>query len=113
MCYDLSAGTTAQILEPPLNRTVPVNSIVIYICKTIGLVGWNIDGFTSVLSLEAPATIDLFREQGFTLDSNNKSVLLVNTTLRNRRTIIRCQTGQNLIALNETSEVAVFTVFGE
>ena len=113
VCDDFSAGATAQILEPPHNQTVPVNSVAIFICKTIGLVSWNIEGFTYELSLEAPTIIDLFRVQGFTLDRKNKSLLLVNTTLINRRTSIHCKTGQSLIALNETSEVAVLTVFGE
>ena len=101
-------------MEPPRNQTVPVNSVAQFTCITIGLVAWKIDGISSELSLQdANATINLFRKEGFTVVNDNKSVLLVNTTIRNYRTSIRCQTGPNRVNLNMTSEVAVLRVFGE
>ena len=91
-----------------------MNSVARFTCVTTGLVAWTIDGISSELSLQdAVETINLFRTQGFTVLSNNKSVLLVNTTIRNYRASIRCQTGPNRLTLNDTSEVAVLTVFGE
>ena len=101
-------------MEPPHNQTVPVNSVARFTCITTGLVAWKIDGISSELSVQdAAETINLFHTKGFTVINNNKSVLLVNTTIRNYTASIHCHTGPNRIELDETSEVAVLTVFGE
>ena len=110
-----SSGTTSRIVEPPHDQTVPVNSVAKFTCRTTGLVVWIIDGaVSSLLSLrDGNETVNLFRMEGFTLDSENKSVLLVNATIRNNKTSIRCRTGPNRITAHETSEEVVFTVFGK
>ena len=102
-------------MEPPHDQTVPVNSVAKFTCRTTGIVVWIIDGAVrSTLSLVDPnETVNHFRMEGFTLDSEKKSVLLVNATIRNNKTSICCQTGPNRITPNETSEEVVFTVFGK
>ena len=107
MFYE-SAGNAQQIVEYPQNRTVPVNSVVRFTCRTTSFVVWQING-TQLSSDNA----EVFKQRGITIESENESVLLVNATLENNGTRILCRTGLNPTRLNETSEVAFLTVFGE
>ena len=51
--------------------------------------------------------------RGIIVDSGNKSVLLVNATLENNGTNVRCLTGKNLVNLRVMSNTATLIVFGE
>ena len=103
-----SAGNAQQIVEPPQNQTVPVNSVARFTCRTTSFVVWEIDG--AQLSSDSA---EVFKRFGITVENENQSVLLVNATLENNRKTILCQIGLNRASLNVTSEVAVLTVFGE
>ena len=60
-------GTAAQILEPPQNQTVPVNSVARYACRTTGVVVWEINN-TQLLSDEV---IQVFRYRSVQVDIEN------------------------------------------
>ena len=96
-------------MEHPQNRTVPVNSVVRFICRTTNqLVVWEIDAIQF-----SSDTDEVFKQLGFTVDSENESVLLVNATRENNRTKILCRTGSSRARANVTSDVAVLTVYGK
>ena len=101
-------GNAQQILEHPQNQTVPVNSVARFTCTTTNFVLWQIDE----TQLSSDSAED-FKELGFTVDSENESVLLVNATQKNNGTKILCRTGLSRAMTDVTSEVAVLTVFGE
>ena len=103
------AGTAAQILEPPQNQTVPVNSVARYACRTTGVVVWQINN----TQLSSNELIQGFRNRSVIVDIVNDSVLLVNATLRNNGTRISCQTGPDRYNLRPSSTTSVLTVFGE
>ena len=103
-----SAGNAQQIVEPPQNQTVPVNSVGRFTCRTTSFVVWVING--AQLSSD---TVEDFKQLGITVENENGSVLLVNATLENNGKTILCRTGLNRASLNVISEVAVLTVFGE
>ena len=103
------AGTAAQILEPPQNQTVPVNSVARYACRTTSVVVWLINN-TQLLS---DGLIQGFHNRNVIVDIENQSVLLVNATLRNNGTKISCLTGPNHFHLKISSTISVLTVFGE
>ena len=103
------AGTAAQILEPPQNQTVPVNSVAIYACRTTSVVVWQINN-TQLLS---DGLIQGFRNRNVIVDIENVSVLLVNATFRNNGTRISCLTGPNRFDLRSSNTTSVLTVFGE
>ena len=104
----IMTGNAQQILEHPQNQTVPVNSVARFTCTTTNFVLWEIN--ESQLSSDSAED---FKELGFTVDSENESVLLVNATQENNNTRILCRTGLGRTRLNVASEVAVLTVFGE
>ena len=110
-----SAGNAARIVEPPQNQTLPVNSVARFTCITIDIVVWEIkpvdSNITTRLSLEI-AAVNLL-QQGIIVDSGNKSVLLVNATLENNETNVRCLTGENLLNLRVMSNTSTLIVFGE
>ena len=103
------AGTAAQILEQPQNQTVPVNSVARYVCRTTGIVVWQIN----ITQLSSDDIIEGLRMRGDIVDVENRSVLLMNATLRNNGTRIHCLTGQDRFKLTFSSRTAVLTVFGE
>ena len=102
-----SAGNAQQIVEHPQNQTVPVNSVVRFTCRTTSFVVWEIDAIQFLSAAED------FKQLGFTVDSENESVLLVNATRENNGTRIVCRTGSSRSRPNVTSKVAVLTVFSE
>ena len=114
-----SAGNAARIVEPPHNQTLPVNSVARFTCITIDIdiVVWEIkpvdSNFSTMLSLEIPDEGVNLLQRGITIDSGNKSVLLVNATLENNKTNVRCLTGKNLLNLAVMSDTATLIVFGE
>ena len=110
-----SAGNAARIVEPPHNQTLPVNSVARFTCITIDIVVWEIkpvdSNISTRLSLEI-AAVNLL-QRGIIVDSGNKSVLLVNATLENNETNVRCLTGENVLNLRVMSDTATLIVFGE
>ena len=94
-------------MEHPQNQTVPVNSVVRFTCRTTSFVLWEID------EIQFLAAAEDLQQLGFTVDSENESVLLVNATRENNGTKILCQTGSSRARPNVISEVAILTVFGE
>ena len=70
---------------------------------------WQINN-TQLLS---DTLTEAFRMRGVIVDIENGSVLLVNATLRNNGTRIRCLTGSDHFHLTSRSRTAVLTVFGE
>ena len=105
VCYYPSLATATQIVVPPQNQTVPVNSVARFTCRTTSFVVWQVNN-AQLLSM----FIETFRLRGITLDGENGSVLLVNATLRNNGAKIFCITGSEL---HVTSKIAIMTVFGE
>ena len=103
-----STGAAAQIMEPPHNQTVPVNSVARFTCRNASFVVWQINS-TQLLSDEF---VETFRVQGFRVDSQNDSVLLANATLENNKTSITCVAGPSPTAL-VPSGTAVLIVFGK
>ena len=59
------------------------------------------------------ADVYLLQQQGIRVDSDNKSILLVNATLENNGTNIRCLTGLDAIRLTVISNTTMLMVFGE
>ena len=114
---NLHAGNTPQIVEPPHNQTLPVNSVARFTCITIDVVVWEIktvdSNFSTRLSLQVPDEGVNLLQRGITVDSGNKSVLLVNATLETNRTNVHCLTGKNLLNLRVMSNTATLIVFGE
>ena len=102
-----SAGNAQQIVEYPQNQTVPVNSVVRFTCRTTSFVVWEID------AIQFLSAVEDFEKLGFTVDSENESVLLVNATQENNGSKIVCRTGSSRARPNVTSEMAILTVFGE
>ena len=102
-----STGATQQILASPQNQILPLNSVAKFTCTTTGLLVWNIN------NVQLSSAIHSFHMRGIRVDGENKSVLLVNATLRNNETRIRCLTGPSDTELNVMSEIAFLTVFGE
>ena len=104
-------------MEPPHNQTLPVNSVARFTCITIDIVVWEIkpvdSNFSTMLSLEIPDEGVNLLQRGITIDSGNKSILLVNATLENNKTNVRCLTGKNLLNLAVMSDTATLIVFGE
>ena len=104
-------------MEPPHNQTLPVNSVARFTCITIDIVVWEIitvdSNFSTKLSLEIPDEGVNLLQQGITVYSGNKSVLLANATLENNGTNVRCLTGKNLLNLHVMSDIATLIVFGE
>lgn len=102
-------------MEPPHNQTLPVNSVARFTCITIDIVVWEIkpvdSNISTRLSLEI-AAVNLL-QRGIIVDSGNKSVLLVNATLENNETNVRCLTGENVLNLRVMSDTATLIVFGE
>ena len=104
-------------MEPPHNQTLPVNSVARFTCITIDIVVWEIitvDSNSSTrLSLEIPSAGVNLLQRGITVDSDNKSVLLVNATLENNGTDVRCLTGSDVLSVPVMSNTATLVVFGE
>ena len=114
VCYYPSLATATQIVVPPQNQTVPVNSVARFTCRTTSFVVWQIDD--GRLMSDSPTSVaTAFQLRGFrvTVDSNNDSVLLVNATLENNRTNVTCLTGPDVSRPNVMSTTAILTVFGE
>ena len=59
------------------------------------------------------ADVYFLQQQGIRVDSDNKSILLVNATLENNGTNIRCLTGLDAIRLTVISNTAMLMVFGK
>ena len=106
--FDESAGNVQQIVEHPQNRTVPVNSVVRFTCRTTSFIVWEING--AQLSSD---NAEFFKQQGIRIENESESVLLVNATQENNGTSILCRTGSNPARAYVISEAAVLTVFGE
>ena len=104
-------------MEPPHNQTLPVNSVARFTCITIDIVVWEIktvdSHFSTRLLLEIPSAGVNLLQRGINVDSGNKSVLLVNATLENNETNVRCLTGKDLLNLRVMSDTATLIVFGE
>ena len=104
-------------MEPPHNQTLPVNSVARFTCITIDIVVWEIktvdSNFSTRLSLEIPSAGVNLLQRGINVDSDNKSVLLVNATLENNETNVSCLTGKDLLNLRMMSDTATLIVFGE
>ena len=111
MPYCQPTGNAQQIVAPPLNQTVPLNSVARFTCRTTSFVVWEINN--AQLLLDSERAVDGFKMQGIRVERENESVLLVNATLNNTRTEIRCWTGSNYPELTRMSAVAVLIVFGE
>ena len=105
-------------MEPPRNQTVPVNSVVSFTCTTLtDVLEWEVtvDNITIAFSLGYQSRqVTLLEQRGIRIESDNKSVLLVNATLKNNGMNIRCLTGQpNDLQLSVKSNTAILIVFGE
>ena len=103
-------------MESPLNQTVPVNSVARFTCTTINLVVWEVTVDSNVdirLSLGIVGSRENLLQRGITIDSDNKSVLLVNATLENNGTNVRCLTGRDMLDLPVMSNTATLIVFSE
>ena len=103
-------------MEPPHNQTLPVNSVARFTCTTINLVVWEVIHVDSNVSIRLSLGIGRREEllqRGITIDSGNKSVLLVNATLENNWTNVRCLTGRDVLDLPVMSNTATLIVFGK
>ena len=111
VCYHQSVGTATQIVVPPRNQTVPVNTVTRFTCRTTSFVVWQIDN--AQLVSDSPKSVATFQMRGIRVDSDNDSVLLVNATLENNGTNVTCLTGPDVSRPNVMSTTAILTVFGE
>ena len=105
-------------MEPPHNQTVPVNSVVSFTCTTLtDVLEWEVTVGNSTIKFslgDQSRQVTLLEHRGIRIESDNKSVLLVNATLKNNGMNIRCLTGQaNDFQLSVKSNTAILIVFGE
>ena len=107
-----SIATATQIVVPPQNQAVPVNSVARFTCRTTGFVVWQVNN--GRLTSDSPTSVaNAYQLRGIRVDSDNDSVLLVNATLENNGTNVTCLTGPDVSRPNVMSKTAILRVFGE